>query len=405
MTTLLVSEIFPPAIGGSGRWFWQIYQSLPRDEYLLAVGEHPRQQEFDQTHALRVVRVPLAFPQHGMLSAKSLISYLRALKAVRHIVRLHGVDQIHAARCVPEGWIARMLKRWYRLPYLCYVGGEDVKLTARGEAGGKMSSRQLRWMTGQVLRGAGLAIAVSQSSADILRNEWHLSGERVGVLRPGVDIQRFAPAARDEAARERLGWGNRPVILTLSRLQKRKGHDSMILALKQIRPAIPDVLYAIVGDGTERRVLENLVSGEGLGRHVQFLGQLEEEELVRCYQQCDLFVLPNRQVGTDIEGFGIVLLEAQACGKPVVAGASGGTAETMQIPDTGQVVPCDGPEELARLVVDLLGDRQRLDRMGEAARRWTVERFDSTALSARAEALFRAKMRPGPSRVSARLPP
>ena len=127
---------------------------------------------------------------------------------------------------------------------------------------------------------------------------------------------------------------------------------------------MPDVLYAVVGDGEERAALEALVGREGLDGHVQFLGEPNDATLVRCYQQCDLFVLPNRQVGKDIEGFGMVLLEAQACGKPIVAGASGGTAETMRIPETGRVVCCDGPDELARVVTDLLGDPARLACMG-----------------------------------------
>jgi glycosyltransferase involved in cell wall biosynthesis len=163
-----------------------------------------------------------------------------------------------------------------------------------------------------------------------------------------------ASAARQSSIRDGLGWGDRPVILTVGRLQKRKGHDQLILALPKIRQAIPDVLYSIVGEGEERSSLESLVAREGLGDHVQFVGHPNDEELVRCYQQCDLFVLPNRQVAKDIEGFGMVLLEAQACGKPVVAGASGGTAETMRIPETGHVVPCDTPEHLADLVVKLL---------------------------------------------------
>src|SRR5205814_3092690 len=119
-----------------------------------------------------------------------------------------------------------------------------------------------------------------------------------------------------------------------------------------------------------------------------FLGELDDATLLCCYQQCDLFVLPNRQVGRDIEGFGIVLLEAQACGKAVVAGASGGTAETMRIPETGRVVPCEGPEELAALVIEMLSDGARLAHMGLAARRWVVEQFDWGALTRRAERLF-----------------
>jgi phosphatidylinositol alpha-1,6-mannosyltransferase len=151
------------------------------------------------------------------------------------------------------------------------------------------------------------------------------------------------------------------------------------------------VLYAIVGHGEERPSLERLVAREGLGNHVQFLGELDDYTLIACYQQCDLFVLPNRQVGRDIEGFGIVLLEAQACGKPVVAGASGGTAETMRIPETGRVVACDDPRELAALVSELLADRDRLRGMGEAARRHVVDRFDYAQLSEQARHIFVAR--------------
>jgi phosphatidylinositol alpha-1,6-mannosyltransferase len=165
----------------------------------------------------------------------------------------------------------------------------------------------------------------------------------------------------------------------------------MIRALAAIREAVPGVLYAVAGDGEERATLEELAGQSGLREHVQFLGEVDDDRLVRCYQQCDLFVLPNRQVGRDIEGFGMVLLEAQACGKPVIAGASGGTAETMRIPETGLVVPCDGPGELAAAVVALLDDPGRRARMGAAARAWVVERFDWESLSQQAEAIFRGR--------------
>src|SRR5262249_48559938 len=152
-------------------------------------------------------------------------------------------------------------------------------------------------------------------------------------------------------------------------------------------------LYAIVGDGEDRTYLEDLVDKTGQRGHVKFLGELSDDELVRCYQQCDLFVLANRQVGKDFEGFGMVLLEAQACGKPVVAGASGGTAETMHVPDTGIVVPCEEPDALAALLTDLLVDRKRRERMGWAARQWAVGHFDWAALSREAAQLFRCQLR------------
>jgi phosphatidylinositol alpha-1,6-mannosyltransferase len=276
--------------------------------------------------------------------------------------------------------MALAMKWWLGVPYLCYVHGEDVNAAS--------TSREQSWLVRRVLRGADFVIPNSRNTERILFEEWGLPPERVRLLHPGVDTNRFVPAARSPAVRSKLGWAERPVVLTVGRLQKRKGHDQMILALQKIRQVVPDVLYAIVGDGEEHEHLKELTSRAGLEQHVQFLGEMGDEGLIHCYQQCDLFALPNRQVGRDIEGFGMVLLEAQACGKPVLAGASGGTAETMRIPETGRVVCCDGPDELAETVSEWLADRAALARMGQAGRRWVVERFDWAALSRQAERLF-----------------
>jgi phosphatidylinositol alpha-1,6-mannosyltransferase len=276
--------------------------------------------------------------------------------------------------------MARALKFYRGLPYLCYAHGEEMTCASQ--------SRELSWLVRRVFNRAELVLANSRNTERILREYWQLPPERIRLLHPGVATQRFVPAARDAAVRTQLGWGERPVLLTVGRLQRRKGHDHLILALRSIRQTIPNVLYAIVGDGDERASLKGLVAREGLEEQVQFLGELNEQQVIQCYQQCDLFVLPNRQIGQDIEGFGIVLLEAQACGKPVVAGTSGGTAETMRIPETGQVVSCERPEELAALLSELLGDRARLTRMGEAARSWVVEHFDWESSIRRATGFF-----------------
>jgi phosphatidylinositol alpha-1,6-mannosyltransferase len=243
------------------------------------------------------------------------------------------------------------------------------------------------------VRYASFLIVNSRNTERMLVGDWGICADRIRLLHPGVDTRQFVPAVPDRSWRATLGWDERPVVLTVGRLQLRKGHDQMIRALAAIRAAVPEVLYAIVGDGEERPDLEGLVASEGLGDHVQFLGEVDDDRLVQCYQQCDLFALPNRQVGCDIEGFGMVLLEAQACGKPVIAGASGGTAETMQVPDTGLVVPCDGPDALASAVIELLADPDRRARMGEAARAWVVEHFDWGPLSHKAETMFQAHSR------------
>lgn len=387
MKTLLLSEIFPPQTGGSGRWLYEVYSRLPREKVVVVTHQHAGHEEYDRGHTVPVVRVPLTFPSWSLLSTQGLRSYWQALRGVRRLVKEHQVSAIHCGRCIPEGVVAMLLGSVYRLPYLCYVHGEELTTMA--------TSRELGWWTRRALHGAKLLIANSENTAGILRRDWQLPADRVQVMHPGVDTQRFTPGPRDAAVRARLGWEGRTVVLTVGRLQKRKGQDMLIRALPRIKEAVPDVLYAIVGDGEEREPLQRLIEETQTGGQVQMLGEVTDAAMQECYQQCDLFALPNRQIGSDIEGFGMVLVEAQACGRPVLAGASGGTAETMRIPETGRVVPCEEPVPLAAAVVELLSDRARLDQMGAAGREWAVEHLDWAALTRQALGLFeRLEVRP-----------
>ncbi len=395
MSTLLITETFPPKTGGSGRWFWEIYRRQPIDQFLIAAGLDAQQDAFDKTHDLRVLRMPLSFSDLGMFSLAGMKGYWTALRNLLLLVRDRGIDQIHAGRCLPEGWLAWLIKQRHGTPYICYVHGEEVKLPIDGETHGVMSSRQLRFITRNVMNEATFLVANSRNTERILLDEWEIPKERIRLLYPGADCNHFKPAVHDPNVRRALGWSERPVVLTVGRLQKRKGHDQMIRALPQVLRRVPDVLYAVVGAGAERPLLEKLAADLGLGEHVHFHGELDDEAMLACYQQCDLFVLPNRQIGSDIEGFGMVLVEAQACGKPVIAGASGGTAETMNIPGTGKVVSCEEPDQLAGLVTDWLLDASLRNRMGAAARAWAAAHFDWIPLSQRAADLFRSVPRRG----------
>lgn len=389
--TLLLSEIFPPMTGGSGRWFWEIYRRMPRSQFTIAASHGPQAAELDRTHNLDVVRLPLTLTDWGMTSPSCLAAYWRAFWSVAHVVKDRGIERIHAGRCVPCGWIALGLKQLYGIPYDCYVHGEDANVASSGVADGVLSSRQLRLMTKLVLKNVDRVIANSHNSARIVRDQWGVPAERVQLLHPGCDTNYFVPVPKSREIRDQLGWGGRPVIVTAGRLQKRKGQDMVIRALSTIRQAIPDVLFAIIGDGEEREPLKALTIAEGQQDHVLFMGKVSDEVLKQSYQQADLFVLANRQVGTDIEGFGMVLLEAQACGTPVVAGASGGTAETMHQGETGYVVPCDEPDELAALLIQLLSNPARLEAMGKAARSWVEEQFDWEVLAQQAAGMFGVK--------------
>lgn len=164
MRALLVSEIFPPVHGGSGRWFWEIYRRLPRQQYVVAAGEHPRQADFDRGHDLHLRRLPLAQRAWGIKSWGGLRGYLGSARRLRRLMFDEDVRLLHCGRCLPEGFTAWLLMWWTGVPYVVYVHGEDVTAAA--------TSRELSWMVRRVLGGARCVIANSRSTQRILLDSW-----------------------------------------------------------------------------------------------------------------------------------------------------------------------------------------------------------------------------------------
>jgi phosphatidylinositol alpha-1,6-mannosyltransferase len=384
VSILLVSEVFPPQKGGSGRWLWELYRRLP-DRVTVVAPRVDGAEDFDRTQTIAIDRSLPAFPNWGVLTGGGFGAYRRAFHILAEAVRQQTPTSIHCGKALPEGLLG-LLARWrFGVPYCCFVHGEELRLAH--------TSRDLAWLTRLVLSRATLIVANSRHTSKVLAREWGVTS-RLAIMHPGVDVTRFQPAARDAAVRARLGWADRPVVLTVGALQQRKGQDMMIRALPRIRSACPEVLYVIAGEGWEKAYLADLVARNGVHEAVQFLDLPSDQTLIDCYQQCDLFALPNRQVGWDIEGFGIVLLEAQACGKAVVAGRSGGTAEAIDPGLTGELVDCETPEPLAAAVIALLRDPERRNVMGARGREFVTQRFDWPVLEREAIAIFERAFRP-----------
>ena len=379
--TLLISEIFPPIHGGSGRWFWELYSRLPREQYIIAAGATPEAESFDKTHDLNVERLDLSSPSWGIKSATGLRFYWRIFWQLKRKIKQNNITSIHCGRCLPEGVMGYLLSLFTGIPYICYVHGEDVETAS--------TSRELTWLVKKVLGRATKLICNSKNTANIIKNTWQTTPEKVVVLNPGCDTTRFVPAEENKAIKEKLGWNDKKVILTVGRLQKRKGHDMMISALPEILKQHPDVLYAIIGNGEEKQTLQALATKLNIEKNVKFHAEITDEEMIQCYQQCDLFILPNRTEGNDIEGFGMVLVEAQACGKPVIAGDSGGTAETMLIGKTGYIIDCTKPDIISEKINTMLAESKMLTNLGHCGRTHVVENLDWVAHSEKAAQLFK----------------
>jgi phosphatidylinositol alpha-1,6-mannosyltransferase len=194
-------------------------------------------------------------------------------------------------------------------------------------------------------------------------------------LAPGVDTEVFRPGAGGAAVRESLGLTGRPVVVCVSRLVPRKGQDTLIRAWPGVLRAVPGAVLLLVGGGPYRRTLERLVSSLGLGGSVRVTGPVPWGRLPAYYDAGDVFAMPcrTRRWGLDMEGLGIVYLEASATGLPVVAGSSGGAPDAVRHGDTGLVVDGDSAAGVGSALVRLLKDPGEARAMGERGRAW-IER-------------------------------
>jgi phosphatidylinositol alpha-1,6-mannosyltransferase len=233
------------------------------------------------------------------------------------------------------------------------------------------------------LREAAAVVAVSEFTRGELISRMGVPSSRIALIVNGVDAGRFQPGPKPPALLARYGLAGKRVLLTVGRLVERKGIDTMLRALPLVLAAVPDTRYLIVGTGEYRIRLEALIAELGLNDAVIFAGRVPQDELVAHYQLCDLFVMPNRELDNhDTEGFGLVFLEANACGKAVIGGRAGGVVEAVRDGETGLIVDGHDVDALAAAVSGLLRDDARREAMGEQG--LAVARASSSAERARA---------------------
>ena len=378
--TLLLTENFPPKEGGSGRWFWELYSRLPNDKVLIVANDTPEGREFDNTHELDIVRIELESTEWGLASTKGLGFYWETIRKVLKLIKEHDIKEVHCGRVIPEGVIARALKLLAGARYNCFVHGEDVETAA--------TSREHSLLVKNVCKNASMLICNSENTANIVRKLGFDSGSKCEVLHPGVDTSRFEVAAPDTSFRQQMGWSGKRVLLTVGRLQRRKGQDFLIKSMPALLKEFPDLFYAVVGRGECYDELISLVDQHKLHDNVCVYPDMDDEALIKCYQQCDIFILPNRTIDNDIEGFGMVLVEAQVCGKPVIAGDSGGTRETMNIGKTGHIIDCSSTENLLNGLSPILRNREIVDGEVDIAD-YAKNRFNWDQHVAKAKRLFK----------------
>lgn len=347
---LVVTNDFPPRVGGVQRYVHDLVRHLPPDRVTVLAPAWPGWREFDRTQPYPVRRYAGGY----------LAPVPDALRRVRSLLRESGAEMVLFGHGLPLGAMGPRVLRESGVPYALLTHGAEVWLARLPGL-----FRMLRHACSE----ATAVFAVSRYTERRVRRAVP-EGVPTIVLPPGVDVERFHPGVDGAPVRVRHGLGGRPTVVCISRLVPRKGQDVLIRAWPEVRRRVPEAALLLVGDGAYRPRLESLAREANLGESVHFTGEVEEKELPAHYAAGDVFAMPcrSRYGGLEVEGFGIVFLEAAAVGKPAVAGESGGAAEAVEDGRTGLVVDGRSRQGVAAAVASLLEDRRRARAMGAEGR-------------------------------------
>lgn len=348
---LFVTRNFPPTLGGIETMaFHLVHHGVARGEgiVVLHVGQK------GNGHGLEGLRGYRHVGGTGRWTSLLASMFWVPWMAWRHRPKLIVNMQVTTA---PGSWLA---SRMLGVPYLVICLGLEVLSVRRGP---------WRALRGLALRGAAKTLSISRFT-DSLVARFGVPATARQVLLPGTRTFSDAETGGDREALFGPGSAQAFVCLSLSRLVPRKGIDIAIAAVGIVAAEKPGILYCIGGTGPDQDRLKALVARKNLERHVRFLGRVSDGELGSCYARADLFVLPSRASvdPPDVEGFGIVFLEAAICGTPAIGGASGGIPDAIVDGETGFLVDPEDPQALARKILRCMDDRGELARMGERAR-------------------------------------
>ncbi len=358
---LVVTNDFPPRPGGIQTFVHELVRRLDPADVVVYTSRWNGWEAFDREQPFEVVREDTSM----------LLPTPAVRRRAQDLVRSRGCDAVLFGAAAPLALLG---------PSLRDAGASRLVALTHGHEAGWAQLPGPR----QVLRRIGDGVDVVTYLGEYTRSRIAsalspAAAERMVRLTPGVDADVFTPDADGTQVRQRYGLGERPVVVCVSRLMRRKGQDTLIEAFPALKRRVPDAALLVVGGGPYRAQLERLALESTWGEDIVFTGSVPWPELPAHYAVGDVFAMPcrTRRRGLDVEGLGIVYLEASATGLPVLAGDSGGAPDAVLPGETGWVVPAGvgAPAELVERLVELLGDAELRAAAGKRGRSWVQDEW------------------------------
>ncbi|BEL09111.1 glycosyltransferase family 4 protein [Actinoplanes sichuanensis] len=372
--TLLVTNDFPPRPGGIQQFVHNLAVRQPAGSVVVYSSTWRGAAEFDAEQPFEVVR-----EKTGMLLPTPAVA-----RRAAELARANDCDRVLFGAAAPLGLLAHGLRR--------NAGIERAVGITHGHEIGWAALPGARGLLRRIADGNDVLTYLGEYQRTRLDKALHGRTD-LRRLAPGVDVDKFHPGVDGSAVRRRHELSDRPVVVCVSRLVPRKGQDMLIRALPEIRRRVPGAALLLVSGGPYRKALERLARENNVECDVVFTGSVPWAELPEHYAAGDVYAMPcrTRAAGLDVEGLGIVYLEASATGLPVVGGDSGGAPDAVREGETGYVVGGSDVPAIAARVAELLADPAKATAMGKAGRAWVEQEWRWETQAARLTDLLTAQ--------------
>ncbi|HXE57722.1 MAG TPA: glycosyltransferase family 4 protein [Gemmatimonadales bacterium] len=367
---LLLTYDFPPIPGGISRWMGELARRYPAHELVVSTGQHPDSQDTDPQFGVTVDRVPIS--ARRLRTIQGLLLWSRRAAT---LARLHRPSFTWCGNLKPAAYPAKWVRERVGVPYGAIVHGTDLLLLQHRIHQSVVKRRAAQ----ALLQSASVLVANSRWTRNLcltVLNELGLKANdtQVRTVPLGTDPGHFRPGVDTDAVRARYRLPRGRYLVTVARLAAHKGIDTVLRVVATLAREVPELRYAVVGSGQKQEELETLARELGVADRVHFLTDVPDRDLPALYNLAEVYLGVSRPAELMIEGFGIALTEASACGVPVVAGTSGGMPDAVRDGETGLLVDSESVEAVTGAVRRLLEDRELARRLGAEGRR-AVETF------------------------------
>ncbi|MFH1046740.1 MAG: glycosyltransferase family 4 protein [Patescibacteria group bacterium] len=354
--TVLLTLEYPPQIGGISTYLSHLAERFPAGTFHVLAPELTETHVTDMAASVPIYRRPLIM---RWLRPR----WLPALYWTWWLYRKERPKVLIVSHLLNMGRVALNMRRLFKLPYVVILHGMDIALAASGGVNKRLAAKE-------ILTGAAHIVCNSRYTAQWTRT-LGIPENRITIVNPppALPLDTAVEKSRADEFRRRLKIGDSFLLLSAGRLVERKGFDQCLEAVAELRGQKRNLKYVIVGEGAYREKLEQRAAELNITDCVQFLGATSTEELTTAYAACDTFVMVPRALGSDVEGFGIVYLEANLFGKPVIGSRSGGVPESVLHEETGLLVDPGNTPQLTQAIARLMDDVKLRERLGEGGRR------------------------------------